>query len=43
MMTTALTAKMRETIPAKYTAPGETPFRITVPRQGTNDVVLDIK
>lgn len=41
-MTMALTAKMKETLPAKYTTPGETPLRVSVPRGGRKDVVLEI-
>ena len=42
-MTMALTAKMRETLPPQYTMQDKTPLRVTVPRSGTNDVVLEIK
>ena len=42
-MTMALTAKMKETLPARYTAQDKTPLRVTVPRGGKNDVVLEIE
>ena len=42
-MTIALTAKMKETLPAKYTVQDKTPLRVTVPRGGTTAVVLEIE
>ena len=42
-MTMALTAKMKETLPANYTLQDKTPLRVTVPRGGKKDVVLVIK
>lgn len=42
-MTMALTAKMKETLPTKYTVQDKTPLRVTVPRGGTKDVVLEIE
>ena len=39
----ALTAKMKETMPVHYTLQDKTPLRVTVPRGGIKDVVLDIK
>jgi hypothetical protein len=42
-MTMALTAKMKETLPARYTLQDKTPLRVTVPRGGKNDVVLEIE
>jgi hypothetical protein len=41
-MTMALTAKMKETLPARYTVQDKTPLRVTVPRGGKTDVVLEI-
>jgi hypothetical protein len=41
-MTMALTAKMKETLPAKYTMQDKTPLRVTVPRRGTTAMVLEI-
>jgi hypothetical protein len=34
---------MKETLPAKYTVQDKTPLRVTVPRGGTTDVVLEIE
>jgi Carboxypeptidase regulatory-like domain len=42
-MTMALTAKMKETLPAKYTMEDKTPLRIMVPRGGTTALVLEIE
>ncbi len=42
-MTMALTAKMKETLPARYTMQDKTPLQVTVPRGGTNDLVLEIE
>jgi hypothetical protein len=39
----AMTAKMRESLPEKYTRQDKTPLRVTVPRGGTTDVVLNIE
>jgi hypothetical protein len=42
-MTMAMTAKMKESLPVQYTKQDKTPLRVTVPRGGITDVVLDIK
>jgi hypothetical protein len=42
-MTMAMTAMKRQTLPAPYTLQDKTPLRVTVPRGGTNDVLLEIK
>jgi hypothetical protein len=42
-MTMALTAKMKETLPARYTMQDKTPLRVTVPSGGTKDVTLEIE
>jgi hypothetical protein len=42
-MTMALTAKMRESLPVQYTTQDKTPLRVTVPRGGVTDLVLEIK
>jgi hypothetical protein len=42
-MTMAMTAMMKQTLPAQYTLQDKTPLRVTVPRGGTKDVVLEIK
>jgi hypothetical protein len=42
-MTMKMTAKMRESLPAQYTTQDKTPLRVTVPRGGITDVILDIK
>jgi len=42
-MTMAMTAKMKESLPAQYTRQDKTPLRVTVPRGGVTDVILDIK
>ena len=39
-MSFALSAKMRETLPKRYTLPDQTPLRIDVPRGGKKDVEL---
>jgi Carboxypeptidase regulatory-like domain len=38
-----LVAKMKESLPEKYTLKEKTPLKITVPRGGTKDLVLEIK
>jgi len=42
-MSLALTAKMKETLPLDYTRDDKTPLRVTVPRGGIKDLVLEIK
>ncbi len=42
-MSLATTALMKETLPTQYTLQDKTPLRVTVPRGGITDVVLDIK
>jgi hypothetical protein len=41
-MSLALTAKMKQLLPAKYTLQDQTPLRVQVPRAGTEDIVLEI-
>ena len=42
-MTMALTSKMKESLPLQYTTQDKTPLRVTVPRGGVTDVILEIK
>jgi hypothetical protein len=42
-MTIPLVAKMKESLPAEYTLKDKTPLKITVPRGGIKDLVLEIK
>jgi hypothetical protein len=42
-MTMAMTALMKQTLPAQYTQQHKTPLRVTVPPGGRNDVILEIK
>jgi hypothetical protein len=42
-MSLALSAKMRQLLPNKYTLQDHTPLRVKVPRGGTQDVVLEIE
>ena len=42
-MTMAMTAMMKQTLPAAYTLQDKTPLRVIVPRGGRNDVIIEIK
>jgi hypothetical protein len=36
-------AKMKEVVPRKYTSQERTPLRVTIPRGGVKDLVLEVK
>jgi hypothetical protein len=42
-LTIPLVAKMKESVPENYTIKEKTPLRVTVPRGGAMDLVLEIK